>query len=304
VPGHDRVLSSQAELGVPRGPARALVRASTATVGVLVHDVGDPYFTAIGLGAVAAADEDEHLVTVCNTFGDLERERRYVAELRAQGAAAIVLTGNGSADPAHDAVLRAELASFHAGGGRVATVGRRALGADAVLPDDRGGAELLGRALLELGHRRIGIITGPPSHAATLDRLNGLADGGVPLAGDRIVAGGFGREGGVRGAGALLDRHVDLTAIVAPDDQAALGALSVLRSCGLQVPGDVSLFGFGDIPAARDVTPALSTVRLPLHELGATAMHLALDDWRGAPRTIVLPTELVLRDSARSIATS
>ena len=96
----------------------------------------------------------------------------------------------------------------------------------------------------------------------------------------------------------LLDRFDDLTALVAFSDQAAIGALSVLRSRGLSVPGDVSLFGFDDIPAARDVTPALSTVRLPLRELGATAMRLATDGWTGAPRRTVLPTELVLRDSS------
>ena len=96
----------------------------------------------------------------------------------------------------------------------------------------------------------------------------------------------------------LLDRHDDLTAIVAHSDQAAIGALSVLRARGVAVPGEVSVFGFDDVPAARDVTPALSTVRLPLRELGATAMRLALDGWTGAPRTTVLPTELVLRDSS------
>src|SRR4051812_19184856 len=181
---------------------------------------------------------------------------QYEGLLHAQRVNAVVLVGSGHADPRLDAPLAAAVASFQAGGGRVAMVGRHAVEADAVLPDNRGGAERLGRALTDLGHRRVGVITGPPGLTTTADRLDGLAAGGVAL--DLVVEGDFGREGGARGAAALLQRRP--TAIVAGSDQAAIGALSVLRARGLRVPADVSLFGFDDIPAARDVTPALSTV--------------------------------------------
>jgi LacI family transcriptional regulator len=298
----DRVLRSAATLGyIANGPAQALARAATPTVGVIVHDIADPYFTEIALGAMGVADDGSRLVTVCNTFGDPERERRYVALLNAQRVAAIVLAGSGHDDPRLDAGLGAELASYQAGGGRFAMVGRHAIEGDCVVPDNRVGAERLGRALADLGHRRIGVVTGPPGLSTSEDRMRGLAGalaaGGAPLADDRVVAGDFGRDAGVRGAGALLDRHDDLTAVVACSDQAAIGALSVLRSRGVAVPETMSLFGFDDVPGARDISPALSTIRLPLRPLGATAMGLALDGWPGAPRTIVLPTELVLRDS-------
>jgi LacI family transcriptional regulator, galactose operon repressor len=293
-----RVLRAAGELGyVPHGPAQALARASTSTVGVIVHDIADPYFTEIALGAMAVADDGARLVTICNTFGDPRREGRYVALLHAQRVSALVLAGSGYVDPGVDAPLAAAVRSFRAGGGRVAMVGRHAIEADSVEPDNRGGAVRLGRALADLGHRRVGVVTGPPGLTTTADRLAGLR-ATLDLDEDRIVPGDFGREGGARGAGVLLDRHGDLTAIVAFSDAAAIGALSVLRGRGIDVPRDVSLFGFDDVPAARDVTPALSTVRLPLRELGATAMRLALDGWIGAPRTTVLPTELVLRDSS------
>jgi LacI family transcriptional regulator len=300
-PLREKVLRSAEALGyVANAQAQALARASTSTVGVIVHDISDPYFTEIALGAMAVADESGRLVTVCNTYGDPLHEQRYVALLHAQRVAALVLAGSGHVDPELDAGLSVQVASFLAGGGRVAMVGRHAFAADCVAPDNRAGAERLGRALLELGHRRIGVISGPPGRATTEDRLAGLAAAlGEPL---EVVPGDFGRDGGARGTAALLDRHADLTAILAASDQAAIGALAVLRGRGLDVPGDVSLFGFDDVPAARDVTPALSTVRLPLRELGATAMRLALDGWTGAPRTTVLPTELVLRDSSRALS--
>jgi LacI family transcriptional regulator len=295
----EKVLRSAESLGyVANAQAQALARASTSTVGVIVHDISDPYFTEIALGAMAEADAGGRLVTVCNTYGDPLREQRYVALLHAQRVAALVLAGSGHVDPELDAGLAAQVRSFQAGGGRVAMVGRHAIAADCVTPDNRGGGERLGRALLELGHRRIGVVSGPPGRTTTEDRLAGLA-AALGAASVDVVPGDFGRDGGARGAAALLDRGAGLTAIVAASDQAAIGALSVLRGRGLAVPGDVSLFGFDDVPAARDVTPALSTVQVPLRELGATAMRLALDGWTGAPRSVVLPTVLVLRDSSR-----
>jgi LacI family transcriptional regulator len=300
----ERVLRSAAKLGyVAHGPAQALARAATATVGVIIHDIADPYFTEIALGAMRVAEDRGRLATICNTFRDPERETRYVALLHSQRVAAIVLAGSGHDDPELDAALGAELALYRAGGGRFALIGRHAIDGDCVLPDNLGGARQLGGALVELGHRRIGVITGPPTISSSLDRMRGLSEslaaGGAPLADERVVVGSFDREGGARGAAELLDRHSDLTAIVACSDQAALGALSVLRTRGMVVPDDVSLFGFDDVPAARDVTPALSTVRLPLADLGAAAMELALDDPSSRPRSRVLPTRLVLRESSR-----
>ena len=283
-----QVMRVAAELGyVPHGPAQALARASSATVGVIVHDIADPYFTEIALGAMAVADDGSRLVTLCNSFGDPLREQRYVALLHAQRVSALVLVGAGHVDARLDAALARQVRSFQEGGGQVAVVGRHAIEADAVLPDNRGGAERLGRALLELGHTRIGIISGPAGRTTTEDRLDGLL---AVLSGVAVAEGDFSRDGGARGMGVLLDRHHDLSAVVAPSDQAAIGARAVLRSRGVQA----ALFGFDDIPAARDF--ALSTVRLPLRELGAAAMRLALDGWTGPPRTIVLATELVLRD--------
>jgi LacI family transcriptional regulator len=297
-----RVLASAAALGyVPHGPAQALARAANATVGVIVHDIADPYFTEIALGAMRVAEDEGRLVTVCNTFRDRGREARYVALLHAQRVAAIVLAGSGYDDPELEAGLSAALRRYRAGGGRVALIGRHATEGDQVLPDNLGGARRLGRALVELGHRRIGVITGPPTLTSSQDRLRGLVEslaaGGVPLAEDRVVAGDFDRHGGARGASILLDRHADLTALVAGSDQAALGALGVLREREIAVPDAVSLCGFDDVPSARDVTPPLSTVRLPLGDLGATAMRLALGPPEPQPRTIVLPTDVVLRES-------
>ena len=94
----------------------------------------------------------------------------------------------------------------------------------------------------------------------------------------RLVYSDFTRDGGAAAAGALIDAQPGLTALITLNDSMAVGAMATLRERGVRVPDDVSVTGFDDMPIARDVTPALTTVRLPLVEMGERAMALALDD--------------------------
>jgi LacI family transcriptional regulator len=119
----------------------------------------------------------------------------------------------------------------------------------------------------------------------------------VSLSDERIRYADFTRTGGARATGDLLDAVSGLTAVVALNDSMAVGALAVLRERGVRVPQEVSVVGFDDMPIAADVTPALTTVRLPLVELGARAMTLALAPGGDGDRSETLPAELVRRDS-------
>ena len=108
----------------------------------------------------------------------------------------------------------------------------------------------------------------------------------------------FDRNGGAAAASALLDQHPGLTAIAALNDSMAVGALACLRERGIDVPGEMSLIGFDDMPISVDVTPPLSTVRLPLEEIGVRAMSLALREGeRDAPLVEHAAAKLVLRGS-------
>jgi LacI family transcriptional regulator len=98
--------------------------------------------------------------------------------------------------------------------------------------------------------------------------------------------------------GLLLDRHPGLTAMFALNDAMALGALGALRRRGISIPRQISLVGFDDIPLARDVTPSLTTVHVPMQELGARAMALALDTTLRPPQVVHLPTAFWLRGSS------
>lgn len=294
-----RVLKAVAELRyVPNAHAQLLARPRRSVVGVVVHDVSDPYFAEVTRGLQRVATERGRLVIICNSYRDPVRELEYVDLLRAQQVAAIVLAGSGYQDDGVNALLDERLAAYAATGGRVAVVGRHRHRGDAVLPANEEGARLLGAELRRLGHRTVAVISGPAMLTTTGDRLAGLRAGlGAPLPPERIRYADFTRDGGAGATVELLDAVPGLTAVVALNDAMAVGALGVLRERGVRVPARVSVVGFDDMPIAADVTPALTTVRLPLAELGARAMTLALDPAAGRDRAETLPAELVRRES-------
>lgn len=289
---------------IPNAHAQALAGAAGHTVGVICHDVGDPYFAAIAGGVMRAAAEQGVLVMLASTFREPAREIAYVSMLRAQRARAILLIGSGFEDRAWERALNAELAPYIKAGGRVAVVSRhRGLRTDAVLPENRGGAAALARALLALGHREFGVLTGPPALTTVSDRLagfrEGLAEAGVTLRTESVVRGAFTREGGHSAARTLLAaRGARPTCVFAVTDVMAVGALAAFREAGLRVPEDLSLAGFDDIPLVRELTPPLTTVALPLTEMGRQVVSLALREPRG-PRSRVLRVggDVVLRSS-------
>lgn len=298
-----RVLRAAAELNyVPNAHARALARASTSTVGLIVHDVSDPYFSEIARGVLRAASEHDLLVLICNTYRDPDRELEYIAALRAQRVQAVLLAGSGFAQAHLERRLSKELRGVEAAGSRAIVVGRHAASVDNVLPDNVGGARMMVRHLLDLGHRDIGVIAGPLELTTIEDRLGGireaLAAAGTGLPDDRVAATDFTRDGGYRAVLELRERSPECSAIFALNDPMAIGALAALRDHGVSVPSDVSVVGFDDIPAARDVTPPLTTVRLPMEEMGSRALELALKPAAVRPRRVPMPAGLVERASA------
>ncbi|WP_019816239.1 LacI family DNA-binding transcriptional regulator [Saccharomonospora saliphila] len=304
----DRVLAAAERLAyAPNAHAQALAGGAHRTVGVICHDVSDPYFAAIARGVMRVADDRGLLVMLASTFRDPDKEITYISMLRAQRASAILLVGSGFEDREWGRALASELEPYRRGGGHVAVVSRhRSLRVDSVHPGNRDGAAELGRALLALGHRRFAVLAGPRVLTTVVDRLAGfrdaLAEAGVELAEDDIVESAFTRDGGYEAMRTLLDRGTHATCVFAVTDVMAIGALTAIGDAGLSVPEDFSLAGFDDIPVVRDLTPPLTTVALPLERLGEQVMELALRDERSSrSRVLRMPGEVVLRQSTREI---
>lgn len=301
-----RVTQVAAELGyIANIHARAVATGRSTTVGVVVHDIADPYFSTIAAGLMEVAHANDLAVTLSVTLGDPAREHKYVALMRAQRARAVVLVGTRFADEPITVAVRDELAAFRRAGGRAVCISQNALGIDTVEPENEAGARDLARALVTQGHRTFAVLAGPRELLTVRDRLAGfsagLSEAGIALRPEHVVHGPFNRDGGYEAMSAVLAaRGRRPKCVFAVNDVMAVGALARARVEGLAVPVDIALAGFDDIPTLRDVHPPLTTVRLPLAAMGRTAANLVLDD---APTVRVVPIagEVVLREStARS----
>jgi LacI family transcriptional regulator len=302
-----RVLAAAKELHyVPNAHAQALVRASTRIIGVVVHDVSDPYFSEIVRGIQRVAAENGRLVIICNTYRDRERELAYIRLLHAQRVEAIMLAGSGLDDQIFSQRLIVQLGAFSGAGGRVALIGRHHVIGDAVISDNVGGARALGQALIALGHRNIGVLSGPALLTTTRDRLDGfrgaLAEAGIPLPPTHIVNADFSRDGGYAATVQLIEQAPDVTAIFALNDPMAIGALAALRERQIAVPDDISVAGFDNIAMTQDVTPPLSTVHVPMVEIGVRAMELVLQPQTSELRVDYCPTTVILRASTAAVS--
>jgi len=298
-----RVLDAARTLDyVPNALARGLIKSRVPVVGVIVHDITDPYFAEVVRGVEDAASPAGFLVITCSSERDPERERSYVRLLRSMRAAAIIFAGSGLDDPALNEELPKHLAAMREQGAAVVHLSPHALGEPEIEVDNAGGVAALVSALIDLGHRRIAFLAGPHALYVARARLAGyragLAAAGIAADERLVVQTSFDREGGALGVDTLLAGEAPFTAVCASNDQLALGALERLRTLGIAVPGAVSVAGFDDISMASMTAPSLSTVRLPLREMGRLAFAYAdrvLAGKEGSP--VLMPTEVMLRDS-------
>ncbi len=312
IPGEgvaDRVRAAARELGyVPNAQAQALARASTGLLGLIVHDIADPYFSSISRGVQAAARTAHKQVLLASTDRDFDIERQAVSTFIAHRADAIVLAG--SRQSGHlDRDIEAEFGVYCANGGRVVVIGQPLAFGGAVEPENHFAAGELADALVAAGHTQFAIIGGPGNIRTSVDRRNGFVEalgrcGLTPLV---EVSGDFTRDGGYSAARRLAaalqlvtDGGAAPVCVFAVTDVMAIGAIAAWSELGLSVPRDVCVAGFDDIPTLRDHTPSLTTVALPLEEIGVRAVELALrTDTEGDGLRVRIPGRVLLRDSTR-----
>jgi LacI family transcriptional regulator len=299
----ERVLEAAEALDyVPNALARGLLASRVPVVGVIVHDITDPYFSEVVRGVEDAASSDGYLVITCSSERDPDREGSYVRLLRSMRAAAVIFAGSGLDDPALLEELPRHVAGMEAYGAAVIHLSPHALGEPEVGVDNIGGVAAMIRALVDLGHRRIAFLAGPDALFVARDRLagyrRGLAGAGIAADERLVIHGGFDQEAGAGGIDRLLASGAPFTAVACANDLLALGAIGRLAELGIAVPARVSVAGFDDIRTARMIAPSLSTVRLPLRELGRLGFEHAAARLAGESREHQsLPTEVILRDS-------
>lgn len=298
----DRVAAAAEHLQyVPDANAQAMARGRTTSLGLIVHDIADPYFSSIAAGVTIAAEHAGLAVTLASTQHDPSREPRFVEVLTRQRALAIVIAGGRRDDSQADALMTRALEGFRRAGGSVALIGQPLLGVDTVVIENRTGAANLARALVDLGYRSFAVLSGPAHHLTARDRCAGFCDAltelGCPVDPNAKITSDFTRDGGYDGMRTLLRQGPPVQIVFAVNDVMAVGAIAAARDGGVRVPDDVAIAGFDDIVTLRDVTPSLSTVRVPLVEVGITATELAISAQTDSPRLVHVAGTVVLRES-------
>jgi LacI family transcriptional regulator len=295
-----RVEEAMDRLGyVANRQARGLAGGRSRVIGLLVHELGTSYFTQIIRGideAVAGIGYDLMLYT---SHSRQEAEARHAAEMARGPVDGVIFVF--AVDPSQYVdTLRRQGMPFV-----LLDHSQDLPGVTFIAAANRSGAREAIDHLIDLGHRRIGFITGKPGVNSTRERLAGYRDAlraaDIEFDGALVLSGDFLEAQGYAATQKLLALEPRPTAIFTSADTAAFGAIKAIRDAGLSVPRDISVVGFDDIPEATLVMPPLTTVHQPLLEMGATAVgHLQrlMDEPDATPCRTELQTELVVRESS------
>ncbi|HEX3130619.1 MAG TPA: LacI family DNA-binding transcriptional regulator [Thermoanaerobaculia bacterium] len=298
-----RILEVVESLGyVPHGAARSLTTKQTDTLGVLLPDIYGEFFSELIRGIDSAARRQRYHVLVSGSHEEREEVQAVLRALRGRVDGLILMTPSADMLEALRSVppdsLPTVLLNCPPGG----------LPFDSINVDNHGGAAAMVRHLAGLGHRRIAFLQGPPGNHDACERLRGYRDAirelGLAMGPDLEVPGDFSEEAGCRAGERLLEQEPMPEAVFAANDAMAIGCLHALRQAGIRVPDEIAVAGFDDIPIARFMSPPLTSVGVPIAELGALALSRLLESVRQrgdgtsrSPRHEELPPVLMVRGS-------
>jgi LacI family transcriptional regulator len=299
----ESVMNAVARLGFVANPqARSLAGGPSQVIGLLLHGLSTSYMGEIVRGIDAELEAADYDLMLYTTHRRKLKESAYVGAITRGMAAGLLLILPRNAAAYLDS-LRARHFPYmlidHQGNGDY----EHSVGAT----NWQGGYDAT-RYLIDLGHRRIGLVTGTLEMGCAVDRLEGyrqaLADHGLPADPALIYTGDFLQPSGFAAGRALLALPDRPTAIVSSNDEMAFGVMEAARDRGLTIPEDLSIIGFDDIPQAGLVYPPLTTIRQPREQMGRVATRMLLTmiaDPHLEIKRVALPTELVVRQSCRSL---
>lgn len=301
-PLKSRVLAAAQSLGYrPNRAARDLRVRSSRTVGVLIPDIENPFFTSVVCGIEEALSETDYSLLLANYNENPEQETRRLETFRAEGVRGLIFVA--SRAPSR---LYADLESAGIAMVAVSRVPHR-VRTDQVTVANRDGAYAATAHLAGRGYTRIGIINGPAALTTARERQSGyedaLREAGLPVDESLVIHCDFRQAAGHAAMQRLLDLPSPPRALFAASNLLTLGALQAIHERGLEIPGQVAIVGFDEMPWAMSLRPPLTTVAQPAFEVGRTAAELLLDRIQKPTMTrrqIVLETRLIIRASCGS----
>jgi len=279
--------------------ASALMGKKTYTLGLLIPDVSNPFFSEIARTVEDLAHSEGYSVIVCSTDNRNERVEKYLRLLEQKSVDGILI-GTGT----ENGELLAQLAEKSV---PIVMIARESaeVSAHSVLTDDFKGGSLAAGHLLALGHRRMAIVSENFEVSSSVERVRGfrfaLFEQGIPLGDDRIVSSDSSIKAGKKAAADLLRATERPTAIFCVNDLLAIGALQAAKEAGIRVPEQLSIIGFDDTILSTVTNPALTTIAQPMDQMVKLAFGLLIKEDDGANdfirQRIVMPPELIVRES-------
>jgi LacI family transcriptional regulator len=298
-----KILEAIRELGYrPNSIARNLRLKTSDAIGMLIPDITNPLFPEVIKGVESLASENDLSITLCNTDDNPEKELKIIRFLLGRMVDGFLLASVHMRDETIEEVDKSGLPYVMVNRGNRKDAGAR------VVPDNAAGARLAVQHLVSLGHKKIAHIAGFLYTDTGIERLEGyrktLNLANIPFNPDYMVETGYKEADGYKAMSKMLRLADRPTAVFAANDLLAMGAILAIHEKGLRVPEDISVVGFDDIWVADRITPALTTVKIPLYKMGYLAMSMLLNKMKDIPveqERILLEPSLVVRRSTAGV---
>jgi len=296
-----RVLKAIERLGyAPNSVAKNLRTLKSCKLLVTVPDISNPFFALILQGIEDAAQKNGYAVLVGDTRHDEMREERYAQMLKQKEADGLIFLGHRLPRVAASVVQESAPHCAPIVNGCEFSA---ELGVPSVHIDNAKAAAEAMEHLYELGHRAIGVVTGPLLSPLSRDRLAGARASARQRGYEQdliVIQGDFSIRSGSEAADALMQRPVPPSAVFCFNDEMAMGVIGAARRRGLHIPRDLSVVGFDDIRFAECFDPALTTIAQPMRAIGEGTVRLLVEILNGShltPVSVTLPHQLQIRAS-------
>ncbi|WHH59042.1 LacI family DNA-binding transcriptional regulator [Petroclostridium sp. X23] len=287
----------------PNSLARGLVLGKIDVIALIIGDIRNPFYSEMTWVIENILNQNGYMVVLCDSEYMIEKEELYLEAAKQYGFAGVVLTSALENDRINAAIksltcpvilLNRYIKSFEG---------------DVVITDNFQGGYIATKHLIELGHTKIAILTGPINSTSSLERFNGyksaLETFGLEYCEDLVAYGDLKMETGYKYGCTLLEKDKDLpTAVVAGNDLMAIGIMEAYQKAGMSIPEHLSIIGYDDIPISSITSINLTTVRQPFYQMGEIVPELLLkqiNNEQYSHRKIILTPELIVRETTKSL---